>query len=442
MQGLNLIQWQGKRAVVIRTSDRIAFKQCRRKWNWSSHLKNNLGPIYLPGPLWFGSAIHYALEDYHGYNVFGHPKLAFQAYCIATAKNHQRELPQEAGDLFHLGGAMMDYYVDRWLPYKTNDKTYWAENQNTGVLEPQVEVNFEIPVYPHECNEIIQRHCAAQGIEVILYRGTFDGICEDEYGQLWVKEYKTAKRAEHLHYQTDPQISTYVWAASHVYNKPIAGVIYLQYVKTEPVKPRMLAKGGLSTAKNMITSGTLYKQALENLYGEVRKAPKENVDYLAYLYSVETPDRDRYIQRVQVHRSQIQSETEAQKILLELEDMLNPELPLYPNPTRDCSRMCGFLSPCVSFDDGSDWYSELHDAFGSRDQAGERLWRMRLPKPAELVKMNQEGFMPDLEAIQINAAQYKMAELETGEVVYSDDEASPEESLSMGTFSMADTPAS
>jgi hypothetical protein len=418
MQGLHLTWWNGKRAVVIRTTDRITFKQCRRKWNWASHLKNNLGPLYLPGPLWFGSAIHYALEDYHGYNVFNHPRLAFQAYCIATAKNWRRELPSDAQDLWHLGNSMMDYYVDNWLPYKTNDDTYWEADPHTGEMIPQVEVNFEIPLYPHECNEIVQRHCAAHGIEVILYRGTFDRIAEDEHGRLWIVEYKTAKRAEHLHYQTDPQITTYCWAATHVYDKPIAGVVYVQFVKTEAMAPKPLQSGRLSVAKNQVTSGVMYKRSLERLYGEVRKAPKDNVDYLAYLYSNETANRDRYIQRVPVDRNVIQGETEAQKILLELEDMLNPDLPLYPNPTRDCSRMCSFLSTCVSFDDGSDWAYELKESFGSRDEAGERLWRMRLPPPQQLIEAHQEGEVPDLEGIQANALQYKLAEIESGEMEY------------------------
>ena len=149
------------------------------------------------------------------------------------------------------------------------------------------------------------------------------------------------------------------------------------------------------------------------------------MDYLSYLYTTENENRDRYIQRVPVARTGIQAQTEAGKILLELEDMLNPELPLYPNPTRDCSRMCGMLSPCVSFDDGSDWEIELESEFASRDLAGERLWRMRLPPAHELIKMEKDGQAPDLEGIQsqASASAYKIAELESGEVAYGDDDS-------------------
>jgi hypothetical protein len=414
MQGLNITTLaDGRKAVVIRTSDRIAFKQCRRKWSWSSHLKRNLGSRHLAGPLWFGSAIHYALEDYHGWNVFGSPTEAFKAYCIATSKNHHRELPPDANDLYALGINMMDYYSKYWLPYKTKDETYWED----GI--PQVEVNFELPI-PIDASPIIQQHCEAQGIDVILYRGTFDGICEDEHGRLWVKEYKTAKTAMHMHYQTDPQITTYVWAAGLVYEKPVVGVIYLQYVKKEAEYPRVGASGKLSTAKNLITSGVLYKHQLERMYGEVRRAPIENVNFLAYLYGNETENTDRYVQRVQVYRNQLQCEQEYGKILLELEDMLNPELPLYPNPTRDCSRMCSFLSSCVSFDDGSDYEAELAAQFSLRDQDVDRMWRKRMPDPDALRELHSDGAVPDLEQLQADAvsiAAYRSASIEAGEEI-------------------------
>ena len=412
----------GRKAIIIRTSDRIAFKQCRRKWGWSSHLKRNLGATYLAGPLWFGSAIHYALEDFHGYNHFGKPSNAFKAYCIATAKQHLRELPGEAQELYKLGQQMMDYYTDHWLRYRTIDQTYWEETPNGYI--PQTEVNFEIevPIWEHPT---LEAYVHAHGADCVLYRGTIYRVGVDDLGRLWVIEYKTAKRAEALHFQTDPQVTTYVWAASHVYERPVAGVIYYQFVKTAPEPPRQLSSGKISTASNLVTSYPLYKQALEDMYGAVSNAPVNNVNFLAELTRQENPDRDRYIQRERVYRNEHMCAAEAQKILMELEDMLNPNLPLYPNPTRDCSRMCSFLAPCVSMDDGSDWEQELEDEFAERDQAADRMWRSRLPSPQELhdqQEAEQEGAAPiSLESLQLqslNQASEKarrQAEIDAGE---------------------------
>lgn len=385
----------GRRAIIVRTSDRIAFKKCRRSWSWSSHLKQNLGPSYLASPLWFGSAIHYALEDYYGYKHFETASDAFRAYCIATSKQHLRDLPNDAEELYDLGVAMMDYYENGWLSTRKPDETYWED----GI--PQVEVNFEIPV-PLEQHPLLKAYAAEHGADHVLYRGTIDRVAIDEYGRLWVVEYKTAKRAEHMHYQTDPQVSTYVWAASHIYpGHEIAGVVYHQFIKNKPVQPRILSSGLFSTASNLMTSANLYKPALEAMYGSVGLAPQKNREFLTDLMLKEDENNDKFISRVYIERNKHMLEAEAQKILLEMEDMLNPDLPLYPNPTRDCSRMCSFLGACVSFDDGSDFQAILDANFSPRDQAADRLWRRRMPDPEKLAKLRHDKLTPDLTDMQI-----------------------------------------
>lgn len=406
----------GRRAIIIRTSDRIAFKQCRRKWGWSSHLKRNLGPAYLASPLWFGSAIHYALEDFHGERHFDRAADAFRAYCIATSKQYLRELPPDAQEHYKLGIAMMDYYQDEWLRFRKADQTYY----DNGV--PQTEVNFEIPV-PLEEHPHLEALAKAHGADCVLYRGTIDRVAIDEEGNLWVVEYKTAKRAEHLHYQTDPQVTTYVWAATHIYDRPVAGVVYQQFIKEEPKPPRLLSTTGrISTASNLATSAPLYRRQLENMYGTVSGAPEANINYLYDLEQKESPDKDRYIQRVRVYRNPVQTQHEAVKILMELEDMLNPDLPLYPNPTRDCSRMCSFLGACVSMDDGGDWNSELDQEFSERDQAADRLWRDRMPSPEVLKKWREEGLEePNLEGLQMEVRALRKAQIEAGELDSADD---------------------
>lgn len=391
----------GRKAIIIRTSDSIGFKKCRRSWSWSSHLKRNLGPSYLASPLWFGSAIHYALEDFHGYKHFETAADAFQAYCIATSKQHLRDLPNDAEELYELGVAGMEYYENGWLRTRKQDETYWEADPTTGVLIPQVEVNFEIevPVWDHP---MLQAYMESMGAECVLYRGTIDRVSIDEFGRLWVVEYKTAKRAEHMHYQTDPQVTRYVWAASHMYpNHEVAGVVYHQFIKNKPQQPKILSSGLFSTASNLMTSANLYGPALERMYGSIGMAPLKNRDFLTGLMVKEDENNDKYIVRTYIGRNTHMIEAEAQKILLELEDMLNPDLPLYPNPTRDCAHMCSFLGACVSFDDGSDYEDILNDRFSPRDQAADRMWRRRMPDPKILAHMRNEKMIPDLTDMQI-----------------------------------------
>lgn len=409
-----------RRAIIIRTSDRIAFKQCRRKWGWSSHLKRNLAPKHLAAPLWFGSGIHFALEDFHGYNQFGSPSKAFLAYCIATARQDTRLLPPEAQEMMELGQKMMDYYTRYWLRFRKMIPTYWAPNPITGESEPQVEVNFEIPI-PFDENPHLERLARAHGADCILYRGTIDRVGIDEDGQLWVIEYKTAKRYEQFHFQTDPQVTTYVWALSHIYDKPVVGVKYLQFIKTAPESPRILSSTGkLSLASNLVSSYPLYYEALERYYGSADKAPKEYHQKLAEIGRQEDEFSDRYVRQDTVRRNTHTCNAEAVKILLEVEDMLNPDLPLYPNPTRQCPYMCSFMAPCITMDDGGDWEYELEREFDSRDQDAERFWRRRLPPVESLLRLLSSNQVPDLEGIQqqtMTADQELRASIVAGETL-------------------------
>lgn len=333
------------RIAIIRTSDRISFKNCRRRWGWSSHLRHNLGPIHGISPLWFGTGIHFALEDFHGYNRFGHPSKAFQAYVKARQAHDPDKLPEDWQELEILGIRMMDYYI-MWLQQRPNTllKTYWHNG------EPQVEVNFRFEI-PFDASH--------WGYDQVVYSGTIDRVCIDEHGQLWPLDYKTAKSIQTLHYATDPQISVYMWAMPYLYDMPVGGFYYMQLRKATPNPGRILKNGHVSLDKNQLTSRLMYRQTLIDVYGSVEKAPPQNVELLNLFASMEDEWQDNFIKIDKVGRNAHSAQSEGAKILLELEDMLNPNLPLYPNPTRDCASFCPFLSPCVSMDDGSDWKHEL-----------------------------------------------------------------------------------
>src|SRR5436190_22592564 len=81
------------RIAIVRTSDRAVFRRCRRRWGWSSHLRQGLGPLQNADPLWLGSGVHYALEDYHGYKFYSTAVEAFRAYTEATIRQDRMKVP-------------------------------------------------------------------------------------------------------------------------------------------------------------------------------------------------------------------------------------------------------------------------------------------------------------------------------------------------------------
>ena len=94
----------------IHTHDRIQFKRCRRKWLFKSPLRMHLepDPPLEILPLWFGTGIHFALEDFYGYNRFGDPVLALEAYLETF---NPEDLPEGAVEEVALGMKMLDYYM-------------------------------------------------------------------------------------------------------------------------------------------------------------------------------------------------------------------------------------------------------------------------------------------------------------------------------------------
>lgn len=366
--------------LALHTSDRLAYKRCRRKWKWSSRLYEHLRPKNVShSALWFGSGFHYALEDLHGYNRFnGQPEEAFIAYVEAHPEDKR---PADWRELQDLGISMLSHYQN-WLHRRDTYKTVWID----GV--PQVEVQFNIVIpeltqYVADNWEVLKHEMNASDIEVppvVVYRGTFDRVVEDTDGKWWVLDYKTAATIDTSKLETDPQITSYVWSGTQVYGRPIEGVIYMQCKKDFPEQPEPLKKGGISADKRQKTNYTLYRKALIDAYGSVQSAPAKNQELLDSLLEAEQPDSDKFIRRDAVRRNEAFVQAEHAKIIMEGYEMLNSNLYIYPNPTRDCSWDCPFKSACISYDDGSDYRYILDEEFTMKEEE-EFQWQKRIKYP-------------------------------------------------------------
>jgi PD-(D/E)XK nuclease superfamily len=359
-------------AAIIRTSDRITFRRCRRKWNWYYSGRHNLRPQNESAPFWLGSGIHFSMEDFHGYNKYGHPAEALAAYEQATRKSGLI-MPDDTNELLDLGQGMLNYY-ESWLANRDPLQTLWVDG------EPQVEVNVLIEI-PKE--DLLQAGCPQRILDLytaIYYSMTFDRTVIDDYRRLWLIEYKSAKNFAWHHFETDQQVSSYMWGMGIKYPEyPIAGTCYQQHKKQVPEPPAFLSQTKrFSTSKRMKTTYAMYSTALANLYGRSPSNwPEPNRLYLEWVLSQETETADSLIKRDYVERNEHQIRNEYSKMLLEISEMLDPDIRLYPNPTRDCRWDCPFNLPCIHLDSGADWVSELQRSTIDRS-SDETNWRQYL----------------------------------------------------------------
>lgn len=409
----------------LRTSNCRVFRRCLRKWGYQSSLRRNLSGKGTEQNInfWFGTAIHYAMEDYFGYNKFGDPREAFKAYYKAFP---EVDRPMAAGDHYDLGISMLTYFL-YWYPKHNlayGFETVWVDDVTLQEVEPFSEgahplveeeftLDLGITVWVREDNEVIvdpevdceivakindpgnsylivrmngEENTVKLYPETMKYHGTCDRIVRDKKGRWWILDYKTAKGADTNKLDTDDQISRYLWAMELWFQRPIEGFIYLQLTKDVVQMPRRLKDGKLSVDKKQKTTSALLRVELEKDYGAVAKAPKAMIDFLNTLTAQETEEGDRFIRWDLVRRSKAQKESTYRHIMAEAKMMVNPNLYLYPSPTRDCIWECNFRDVCIMEDDGrqdeaerylAEHYEQrAHSADGEMD-----AWRKNIKYP-------------------------------------------------------------
>lgn len=356
------------RVCIIRTSDRQLFKRCRRKWGWNSGLRQNLTIKDTPSYFWLGSGGHFAMEDWHGYNHYQHPVEAFRAYvdaCRTHNTKHGFGLPDDWEEQTTLGEGILEYYLI-WSKQRDTYKTVWIDG------EPQVETKCQIPLTEFLDTDLLEE----SGYDEVVYQLTLDRLVEID-GEYWILDWKFYKQFGQGSLEYDQQMSAYIWGAQTVFDKPIAGAILHEFRKTLANAPRILSNGKLSTAEKQGTTHRMYREDLIKVYGSVERASHKHVQCLNDLLARETEDRDDFIRRAKTRRNKYQQQAEGTKILMEVADMINPNLPLYTNATRDCQWDCQMQDICLMIDRDDDWQDQLKDTTTQRVQEQDG-WRQYL----------------------------------------------------------------
>lgn len=419
---------------VVRTSGRRVFRRCLRKWGLQSSMRRNLQRKGVETNIhfWFGSAIHFAQEDFFGHNRFGDSVKAFQAYYAAFPA---AERPMGADEHYYLGMGMLDYFKEWYAKHNQayGFETVWLDKDRNEVepgtpgAEPLIEESFlldlgiqcwvrqdtqqiinlgdfDIQILQDDAGLYMYDESDPEQVlydtligedtrtkirvvqQPVMYHGTMDRIVKDRLGRWYIMDWKTAKSADTNKLDTDDQISAYMWAAEQWFGRPIHGFVYVQMTKELPKPPKELANGTLSVDKKQKTTHALFKKELVKRYGSVTKAPNKMIDYLNYLATQESPEGDRFVRWDIVYRNKAQKEATFNHVRGEVELMINPDLYLYPNPTRDCIWDCPFRDPCLMMDNGQADEAErrLDENFEQRPREEDGnidSWRKDIPWP-------------------------------------------------------------
>lgn len=353
---------------IVRTSDRLAWKRCRRSHWFGSIQHRNLVPRRGSKPLEFGTDMHeawgvyYDPETWHLIRNKTHRPLILESALqtfIQSNKARRVEASEVGGGLSidieedfdereKLGVGMLKAYFD-WAPTVDNFTVKY------------VEVDFEVPILTPEGTEMT---CSCHDWPVV-YQGRLDGIVQDASGWYWILEHKTAAQlgpTDHL--ALDEQTGSYCWAVQHMLGIRVAGVIYNEAVKKVPHTPQELMRpqDGRRFSVNKMQD-TTYEIASKFLVeqGEDLRHYEIFLDFLRI-------QGNKFFRRTQVHRNTYELSDQGRRIYYEAKEMLNPETVPYPNPSRFNCQMCAFRTPCLAMNDGSDYEYILNEDFRIRTQ--------------------------------------------------------------------------
>jgi hypothetical protein len=361
--------------------------------------------------MWFGTGIHYALENYYSPLLRRSPVEAFRTWfdiqwnggtvteewldrvydlnpqvgkSPAFATEHPTDEwaqptyvirglqdilpdpdPAEFEELLHMGTEMMKFY-----------ESYAQTNDDFEVIA--TEHNFSVPIWDYENDCILKstdwrEDSPNYGNELEVHaRGRQDAFTLKPNGKLGIMDHKTAAVIDEnlqIKLETDEQTTTYLWAAeveASYYDLPHKGekfeeVIYNVLRKAYPRNPTELKSGMFSTdrTKESTTYDILMEWVARNMPGvPLTEKQQGYVDWLR-----DVGDENFIIRRL-VRRNRHQLKNAGERLYLEAKDMLQPNLRIYPNLRNDFSCInCMLRTPCLAKMSGADWEQLIRDNY-------------------------------------------------------------------------------
>lgn len=411
--------------IPIHTSDRATFKDCRRRWYWSSPAMQNLIPktsingIYFP--FWFGTGIHWSVERSYDPILKEDPESVFDAWYhlqVNGGEVHEDELEmfadrtpiynantntwtvrglteilpfdqsEELEEHHQVGLGMMRYYKD--YAEREDDFTVISLEHTFSVpiLDPTGAPLYMVDTRPmpegwepnltegniygplmreldYDMGDRYEKQVHARGRTDMVVQG-------NNTGNYAIFDHKTAGKALDEsyfdHVDLDEQCTTYLWTSemeAKMYDleyTEMAGIVYQALRKAYPTPPTITTRNLPSLNRaEEHTNPQLFEAAVKELGLETWLATDVKAQQY-YTYLVENGDK-QYIMRKDVKRSKIQKDNAALRIYMEAMDMLsNPYI--YPNPKKEWSCLkCAFRAPCIATEKGYDYEDMLNDGF-------------------------------------------------------------------------------
>lgn len=379
----------------IHTSERKAFRACRRRWNWS--YREGYHPMVTPKPLEFGIAYHTAMEVWYeptswreDRNVQSQIAIeAFRNVCKEQLDNYTKlngqpddEVLADYRERVDLGMSMVKYYTQRVSP-----------KLDVGLTPLAVEIPFEAPM-PLWCkcdacwnlwSKYLLQLPEPDGIKSarlslasanklngtwkglpVTFGGRIDAIFQDQDGRILVFDWKTTARIlddvdESAFLELDDQVGGYPVALWKL-GRRVDGFIYHEQKKAVPGEPKLLKRAYknkmYSTAKDEPVE---YETFLNTVMREDLRAYNMGF-YDEYLEYLQGPMKPKFFQRHTVYKTETQMTNFWNDLIEEAKDILYSTR-VYPQASRFSCNKCLYRQPCEGMNRGEDYKYTLESMY-------------------------------------------------------------------------------
>ena len=329
-----LYEWvEDKNIKVFKASatDRIEFKECRRRWHFGSLSCMRLESKTPALPLYFGTAIHLALETF--YNGEDPVKAFISLWQNNLDEARGMNLPEEnivlMDEHMDLGVAMLEGYAE------------FAKEADSNWEILATELEWELPLVESDGTPMVFEFNNETVLPMVV--GRFDLIVrEKKSNHIMVVDHKTScMKFDSAEIDFNDQLPIYIWAARRIFQNENIQAVWNQLRKKAPTTPKVLKNGGLSKDKSMDTTYEVYLKEIE----------KQNLNVTNYEKMLKhlQEKSQTFFERAVLYKSQAAVKEIDKNLKLELMEMIRYSYDIeycFPYPNRDCVWKCDFKLLC------------------------------------------------------------------------------------------------
>jgi hypothetical protein len=306
------------------------FQRCPKQHEYK--YVQGLVPKQRQRPLFLGSWVHAALESYYKQ---GDWKIGYKEYL-----DQYNKLMKEEQDLLNRRskGTLPELVVSIIKSY-----LWYYREESWKILA--VEEKFKVTV-------------TFGGLKFTI-KGIIDLVIEDENGDIWVIDHKTASAIPDptSFHAMDPQLMIYPWATKQVLDLEPRGIIYNYIQSKAPTVPQLLKNGGISKRKVRTDYPTLVRF--------LKASGQDLADWVGVLRPLKR--RSPFLRRYKLPREP-QVTKEILRDVLTVATHIAQDKHRSRTITRDCARMCSFHDLCRNELNGMDTTLQRQVQFTLREE--------------------------------------------------------------------------